>query len=290
MRFQSTRQCRICFEDISRFDFSSAVRPCKCKGTQQFVHHKCLKTWLDFSNHTQCHVCLFKFEKYKRKDGCAKIFYNMIRSNKGLFFIIQVLQCLFAKMITKVSLYNLKMGHQLKISLVPSVYMQMIDSIISFQPLYLSLTFIIKNLAALCRVAMIRFSWINSGRFKNSSFENKCKSLNFLFHHSYYSNFIYINSTISIISNSSSTQNQHELTLIEEIGRQILKLPILYLYLYSLYILPKQFQQGMKGCNQLIGEFREENWCFVEYKKTKRYQIMKLEKQLEFEQNNVDID
>eukprot|EP00347_Sterkiella_histriomuscorum_P016437 403353175 len=166
MRFQSTRQCRICFEDISRFDFSRAVRPCKCKGTQQFVHHKCLKKWLDFSNHTQCHVCLFKFEKYKRKDGCAKILYNMLRSHKGLFFIIQVLQCLFAKMITKVSLYNLKMGHQLKISLVPSVYMQMIDSIISFQPLYLSLTFIIKNLAALCRVAMIRFSWINSGRFK----------------------------------------------------------------------------------------------------------------------------
>eukprot|EP00347_Sterkiella_histriomuscorum_P023384 403334840 len=88
MIFKSTKQCRICMEDISRFDYSSAVRPCKCKGTQEFVHHKCLQKWLGNSSHTQCKVCSFNFEKYKRKDGCLKVTENMIKSRKLIQFIV----------------------------------------------------------------------------------------------------------------------------------------------------------------------------------------------------------
>eukprot|EP00347_Sterkiella_histriomuscorum_P015836 403355504 len=82
MRFQSTRQCRICLQDISRFDYSSAVRPCVCKGTQQYVHHACLKSWLDFSKRKDCQICNFPFEKYKRRDGCSNVAQKMIKSIK----------------------------------------------------------------------------------------------------------------------------------------------------------------------------------------------------------------
>eukprot|EP00347_Sterkiella_histriomuscorum_P018939 403343579 len=95
MRNQSTRQCRICLEEIKRFDYQSAVRPCKCKGTQQFVHHKCLKNWLDFSNRTQCQICLFKFEKFKRKDGCEQIAQNLIKSRRFYLVLYAIILYLF---------------------------------------------------------------------------------------------------------------------------------------------------------------------------------------------------
>lgn len=39
--------CRICMEES---DNKRLLRPCQCKGTQAFVHKKCLETWLKHKN------------------------------------------------------------------------------------------------------------------------------------------------------------------------------------------------------------------------------------------------
>lgn len=39
--------CRICMEET---DNRRLLRPCKCKGTQAFVHQNCLETWLRHKN------------------------------------------------------------------------------------------------------------------------------------------------------------------------------------------------------------------------------------------------
>ena len=44
---ESERQCWICFESSG-----ALVAPCRCKGSVQFVHQKCLKEWLKTSANT----------------------------------------------------------------------------------------------------------------------------------------------------------------------------------------------------------------------------------------------
>eukprot|EP00347_Sterkiella_histriomuscorum_P008392 403345270 len=82
MSNQLTSQCRICLQKIKEFDYLSAVNPCLCQDAQKFVHHNCLKNWLDSSKTTSCQVCHFTYEKCMRKDGCGKIAKNVIKSRR----------------------------------------------------------------------------------------------------------------------------------------------------------------------------------------------------------------
>ena len=73
--------CRICFEED---DITEFVSPCKCKGTQEFVHLRCLKTWqkhalmMDIMSNGKyndrayrCSVCNSKFTIKPRGTGLS---------------------------------------------------------------------------------------------------------------------------------------------------------------------------------------------------------------------------
>eukprot|EP00347_Sterkiella_histriomuscorum_P020829 403336308 len=93
MSNQSTRQCRICLQKIKEFYYQSAVSPCLCQDAQKFVHHTCLKNWLDFSKTTSCQVCHFTQEKCLRKYSCGQITMNVIKSRRFGFVLYAL--CLY---------------------------------------------------------------------------------------------------------------------------------------------------------------------------------------------------
>lgn len=47
--------CRICFE--SDEGESKLINPCKCSGSQEWVHYSCLKKWIESSGKRKCGVC-----------------------------------------------------------------------------------------------------------------------------------------------------------------------------------------------------------------------------------------
>ncbi|CAD8202817.1 unnamed protein product [Paramecium octaurelia] len=61
-----TKFCRICLCDDGSSDL---IRPCKCKGSLQFIHENCLKLWVlekqgiekVYQNDIDCEVCHSKF-------------------------------------------------------------------------------------------------------------------------------------------------------------------------------------------------------------------------------------
>lgn len=104
-RKYQVRTCRICLEDVSptfepvststQFlgqrprvlyvsddpDTGRLMRPCKCKGTQQYVHEGCLKAWrMSTADHRtlwQCPTCLYEYRLNRLSWGAwinSKIF------------------------------------------------------------------------------------------------------------------------------------------------------------------------------------------------------------------------
>ncbi|OMJ68066.1 hypothetical protein SteCoe_34597 [Stentor coeruleus] len=60
--------CRICFQ----CDNESYIKPCRCSGSSEFVHDKCLSMWVLTKfpkiDNVKCEICLEKFEfSTKRK-------------------------------------------------------------------------------------------------------------------------------------------------------------------------------------------------------------------------------
>ncbi|CAD8112614.1 unnamed protein product [Paramecium sonneborni] len=62
-----TKFCRICLCDDGNSDL---IRPCKCKGSLQYIHENCLKIWIlekqgvekVYKNDIDCEVCHSKFQ------------------------------------------------------------------------------------------------------------------------------------------------------------------------------------------------------------------------------------
>lgn len=57
--------CRICFDHEETED-NKLIRPCKCKGTQKWIHEKCLLAWLNINinnpeKRDYCDICKYKF-------------------------------------------------------------------------------------------------------------------------------------------------------------------------------------------------------------------------------------
>lgn len=51
--------CRVCME--SSEETTKLISPCKCSGTQQFIHFNCLKKWIEHSKYDVCGVCKEKY-------------------------------------------------------------------------------------------------------------------------------------------------------------------------------------------------------------------------------------
>ena len=51
-----SKSCRICLE--STLDPEDQwIEPCSCRGTVQWVHHECLKIWIQVSDRKTCDIC-----------------------------------------------------------------------------------------------------------------------------------------------------------------------------------------------------------------------------------------
>ena len=62
MIYQGTimASCRICYGDSS--EINPLIDPCECKGSVQFIHRRCLYTWLHIATRNQCELCNTTYE------------------------------------------------------------------------------------------------------------------------------------------------------------------------------------------------------------------------------------
>lgn len=78
--------CRICFEGETKEN--ELIRPCKCKGTQKYIHKSCLMTWIHVNRHNPekrdyCDICKYKF-KYSNNESKENEIVNNIAVNINL--------------------------------------------------------------------------------------------------------------------------------------------------------------------------------------------------------------
>jgi hypothetical protein len=95
----SIYMCRICLEEGERESF---IAPCKCSGSQKWVHRTCLNRWRSVCEDrafSQCTECLSKYELYcpavdhNRKLSCHRTSYFLflvLRDFMGVFLAFQV--------------------------------------------------------------------------------------------------------------------------------------------------------------------------------------------------------
>ena len=89
-----SKQCRICLEENE--DLDNLFSPCKCSGTQKYVHRKCLERWrqenLENDNYDRCQECRTEYQTIDvgKKCYCIKwhirLFYRFF--NRNLFGIL----------------------------------------------------------------------------------------------------------------------------------------------------------------------------------------------------------
>lgn len=74
--------CRICLENNNK----NLIYPCKCNGTNKYVHLDCLNNWRllngrNSENYKRCNSCLFIYKpKIKYYQYFLKIFFNYIKN------------------------------------------------------------------------------------------------------------------------------------------------------------------------------------------------------------------
>ena len=84
--------CRICYEGEKYND--ELIHPCLCKGTQKYIHLKCLQKWR-FVNRDEpekrdnCEICKYHYAIKERIDYLKYTIYNDIVSNL-LYFVLLI--------------------------------------------------------------------------------------------------------------------------------------------------------------------------------------------------------
>ena len=84
--------CRICYEGEKYND--ELIHPCLCKGTQKYIHLKCLQKWR-FVNRDEpekrdnCEICKYHYAVKERIDYLKYTIYNDIVSNL-LYFVLLI--------------------------------------------------------------------------------------------------------------------------------------------------------------------------------------------------------
>lgn len=65
------RICRICFGFPFEDGLGQVIRPCKCKGSMQYIHVECLNAWRRASanerSYYECHLCHYKYRIVRTK-------------------------------------------------------------------------------------------------------------------------------------------------------------------------------------------------------------------------------
>jgi len=87
IQISSGRSCRYCLSDENESDL---ISPCRCKGSTQYVHKKCLKQWYDTKNNRvvipglfnqfnfSCEICHAPYKiKYKNIENQSKLWVEL---------------------------------------------------------------------------------------------------------------------------------------------------------------------------------------------------------------------
>ena len=64
---QDMKYCRICADEVCPFG-DKWKRPCKCKGSIEWVHLSCIMTWIKHSNKLTCDMCLTPYTTVYKSD------------------------------------------------------------------------------------------------------------------------------------------------------------------------------------------------------------------------------
>lgn len=79
--------CRLCYG--TKYDDSSLIEPCLCKGTVAKVHRQCLEKWLNRIGSKKCELCLFEFEcQEKLRYGCFQSIGIWLRVHRRRRFLM----------------------------------------------------------------------------------------------------------------------------------------------------------------------------------------------------------
>jgi uncharacterized membrane protein YdcZ (DUF606 family) len=90
-----TPLCRICFEEDTLDENSGMFSPCRCKGSQKWVHRECLNTWRVSSEHREayygCMTCKYKYHVSEANTdenewGCIRY----LSERAGVLFLMNV--------------------------------------------------------------------------------------------------------------------------------------------------------------------------------------------------------
>ena len=74
IKTESKNDCWICYDSTHDHDL---ISPCMCKGDVAFVHHECLRRWLQTEETKHCSVCNYKYQIRKRFNQGLDIFFNL---------------------------------------------------------------------------------------------------------------------------------------------------------------------------------------------------------------------
>lgn len=61
----SQKACRYCFEPNGNL-----ISPCKCSGSQSFVHIDCMKEWIQKSSQVNCGICRATVQGFRSRKHC----------------------------------------------------------------------------------------------------------------------------------------------------------------------------------------------------------------------------
>ncbi|RWS07955.1 uncharacterized protein B4U79_18153 [Dinothrombium tinctorium] len=69
--------CRICLDTSLKVNL---IEPCRCRGSQRYVHYQCLATWLERSGNLKCQVCKSDYNGINMKKKNMN-FYDWMKRN-----------------------------------------------------------------------------------------------------------------------------------------------------------------------------------------------------------------
>lgn len=97
MHYEKGRTCRICSDSICEVG-DKWIRPCGCKGTILWVHHNCLKKWMEYSNSSKCSTCGKIYKVNKLNKNCSilsKFLFNTITVQILSIYLVGVIYFVF---------------------------------------------------------------------------------------------------------------------------------------------------------------------------------------------------
>lgn len=77
-----TKECRICLIDDLK---ENMIYPCLCKGSNKYVHHECLKTFMILSDNElfkkECYICKYEYNYELENTNCYKCNFSLFIIN-----------------------------------------------------------------------------------------------------------------------------------------------------------------------------------------------------------------